>query len=157
MSEIIIRTAQTLRQIVLQQAQAIPEELYDIKPDAFNNTVRWNVGHIVFWMDSYLSLCFQTDSAIPTSYAAFFNSGTKPSDWTEVPPTKEELIGELSRQMGQLSKIDTHSLKNPLVPPQQFGPLTFNLAGELFNFGLIHEGMHLSTCGSLLKVIQAER
>ncbi|MFD0715614.1 DinB family protein [Paenibacillus sp. GCM10027626] len=157
MSEIIIHTAQTLRQIVLQQVQAIPEELYDIKPDAFNNTIRWNVGHIVFWMDAYMSLCFQMESAIPASFKAFFDSGTKPSDWTEAPPSKEELIGELTRQMGLFDKIDPHSLKNPLTPPQQFGPFTFNLAGELFNFGLIHEGLHLSTCGSLLKVIKAER
>lgn len=154
MSEIIISTAQTLRQVVLQQVQAIPEELYDIKPDAFNNTVRWNVGHIIFWMDSYLSLCFQSAPAIPASYAAFFNSGTKPGDWKEVPPSKEELLQELSRQLDRISEVSPETLNKPLAPPVQMGPLTFNLAGELFNFGLIHEGLHLSTCGSLLKVIQ---
>ena len=157
MSEIIIHTAQTLRQLVLQQVQEIPEEIFDIQPDAFNNTIRWNVGHIVFWMDSYLSLCFQTAPAIPSSYASFFNSGTKPADWTEAPPPKEELIREMSRQLGQISEITPDSLNKPLTPPLQMGPLTFNLAGELFNFALVHEGLHFSTCGSLVKVIQAGR
>ncbi|MEF3306593.1 DinB family protein [Paenibacillus sp. GYB003] len=155
MSEIIIRTAQSLRQLVVRQVQAIPEEMFDIKPDVFNNNIRWNVGHIVFWMDSYLSLCFRTGSAIPASYAELFNSGTKPADWTKAPPSKEEMIRELSLQLEQISEISPDSLNKPLESPLQMGPLAFHLAGELFNFALIHEGLHLSACGSLLKVIQA--
>jgi DinB superfamily len=154
MSEIIIHTAKSVRQLVLHQVQAIPEEVYDIQLDAFNNTIRWNVGHMIYWMDTYMTLCFSKDSAIPVSYASFFNSGTKPANWTDTPPTKGELIEQLSRQLSDISEISPDSLNEPLKSPLQMGPLNFKLAGELFNFGLIHEGIHLGTCSDLLKVIQ---
>ncbi|MBB6730398.1 DinB family protein [Cohnella zeiphila] len=157
MSQIIVHSAQTVRQLVLQQVQAIPEELYDIQPAAFNNTIRWNIGHIIFWMDSYRSLSFSEKSALPPSYAAFFNSGTKPSDWTGAPPSKEELLGQLTRQLDGLAELPLSALNEPFPSPLQMGPLTFRLAGELFNFGLLHEAIHLSVIGSMLKVIQAER
>jgi hypothetical protein len=155
MSEMIINTAQTVRQLVLQQVQAIPEELFDIQPDSFNNTVRWNVGHMIYWMDAYMSLGFSHESAIPAAYSSFFKSGTAPANWTDTPPSKEELIQQMSRQLSFLSELAPASLESPLSPPLQFGPLTFNRAGELLNFGLVHEGMHLATCGCLLKVIQS--
>ncbi|MBB6731348.1 DinB family protein [Cohnella zeiphila] len=155
MSQIIVHSAQTVRQLVLQHAQAIPEELYDTQPAAFNNTIRWNIGHIVFWMDSYRSLCFSEKSALPPSYAAFFNSGTKPSDWIDAPPSKEELIGQLSRQLDDMADLPLDVMNEPFPSPLQMGPLTFSLAGELFNFSLLHEAIHLSVIASLLKVIQA--
>ncbi|WP_053372502.1 DinB family protein [Paenibacillus sp. FJAT-27812] len=154
MSEMMIKTAQTVRQLVLQQVQAIPEELFDIQPDAYNNTVRWNVGHMIYWMDVYMSLGFSRQSAIPAAYASFFKSGTAPANWTDTPPSKEELIQQLSDQLSFISELAPDSLKATLTPPIQLGPLTFNRAGELLNFGLVHEGMHLATCGCLLKVIQ---
>ena len=131
MSEIIINTAKTVRQLVLQQVQAIPEELYDIKPDAFNNTIRWNVGHIIFWMDSYMSLCFTSGSAIPASYAAWFNSGTKPAARTAAPPSKDELIGELTRQLADISALSPDSLNKPLNSPLQIGATDLQACGRV--------------------------
>ncbi|EGG35848.1 conserved domain protein [Paenibacillus sp. HGF5] len=40
MSEMIINTAKTGRQLVLQQVKVIPEELFDIQAAGFNNTIR---------------------------------------------------------------------------------------------------------------------
>lgn len=52
MSKMIIDTAKTVRQVVLYQVQAIPEELFDIQADSYNNTIRWNIGHMIYWMDT---------------------------------------------------------------------------------------------------------
>ena len=78
MSEMIISTAKFGRQVVLQQVQAIPEEQFDIQTAGFNNTIRWNVGHIIYWMDTYITLSFGSPSAIPDSYALLFNSEPSP-------------------------------------------------------------------------------
>jgi hypothetical protein len=51
MSVMIINTAKIVRQVVLQQVQAIPEELFNVQAAGFNNTIRWNVGHIIYWME----------------------------------------------------------------------------------------------------------
>ncbi|WP_312876245.1 DinB family protein [Paenibacillus alginolyticus] len=99
MSKMIIDTAKTVRQVVLYQAQAIPEELFDIQADSYNNTIRWNIGHMIYWMDTYMTLGFSKESAIPASYASFFNSGTAPANWVDTPPSKEELIQQLSSQL----------------------------------------------------------
>jgi hypothetical protein len=156
MSELIIGTAKTVRQVALHQVQAITEELFDIQADSYNNTIRWNVGHMIYWMDAYMMLGFSKESAVPASYASFFNSGTAPANWTDTPPSKEELIQQLSAQLSQLSELSPESLEIPFETPLQFGPLTFNKVGELLNFGIVHEGMHLATCDCLLKVIQGK-
>ena len=78
MSEMIINTATTARQVLQQQVQAIPEELFDIQPAGFNNTIRWNVGHMIYWMDKYSPLIFDSTPIVPDSYETLFNSGTKP-------------------------------------------------------------------------------
>jgi len=43
MSNALLSTAKSVRQMVIQQIQSISEELFDVQPDQFNNTIRWNV------------------------------------------------------------------------------------------------------------------
>lgn len=114
MSQNIVNTAKSVRQIVLHQVQSIPEELFDAQPPQFTNTIRWNVGHIVFCLESFLSLGFPDTSRLPESYAALFNTGTKPSDWTAEPPTKEELVEHLSEQLARIAEIAPGKLEEPL-------------------------------------------
>ncbi|OMF78778.1 DinB family protein [Paenibacillus glucanolyticus] len=158
MSGMIISTAKIVRQVVLQQVQTIPEELFDIQAAGFNNTIRWNVGHIIYWLDQYSILSFGFPSVgfpsvIPDSYVALFSSGTKPSDWTSAPPSKEELVEMLKAQLSRLSELPPELLEKELSTPYAFGPFEFNTAGELFNFALIHESIHLGTISSQLKVV----
>lgn len=110
--------------------QGIPEELFDSQADSYNNTIRWNVGHMIYWMDAYMKMGFSMDSAIPESYASFFNSGTSPASWTNIPPSKDELILQLSAQLNQISELSPESLEAPFETPLQFGPLTFHKVGS---------------------------
>ncbi|MGG3505214.1 DinB family protein [Paenibacillus lautus] len=153
MSDMVINTATTVRQVVLQQVQAIPEELFDIQGLGFNNTIRWNVGHVIYWMDQYSTLSFGSPAAIAGSYETLFNSGTKPFDWTFTPPSKEELVALLTTQLSRLSELTPEMLGEKLSNPYALGPFQFNTAGELFNFALIHEAIHLGTISSQLKVV----
>ncbi|WP_019120040.1 DinB family protein [Brevibacillus massiliensis] len=156
MSQTILNTARTVRQITLNQIQAIPEELFDVQPQAFNNTIRWNVGHIIVSVEFFLSLGFPFSSDLPESYKGFFNTGTKPADWTAAPPAKAELVQYLSKQLDQFSAVSPEMLDQPLKSPIQMGALRFETVGEVFNFAFVHEAMHLSTISSLMKVIQSQ-
>ncbi|WP_257347591.1 hypothetical protein [Pseudalkalibacillus decolorationis] len=40
MSNALLSTAKSVRQMVIQQVQSIPEELFDVQPEPFNNTMR---------------------------------------------------------------------------------------------------------------------
>ncbi len=154
MSQAIINTAKSVRQLVIRQVQAIPEELFDVQPQPFSNTIRWNVGHIVSCLDFFLSLGFPFDSNLPETYNSLFKPGTRPSDWTDTPPTKEELIQYLSAQLESLSDVSPSTLDKSLKSPIEMGPLRFETVGEVFNFAFIHETMHSSTISCLLKVSQ---
>lgn len=154
MSQSIIHTGKVLRQIMIGQLQDVSESQMDIQPEGFHNTVRWNIGHMVYWLDKYCSLSFGSPSAIPAHYETLFNSGTKPSDWTVTPPSKDELMAMLSEQLSSLSDLAPEMLEQRLQAPFEMGPFQFVTAGELFNFALIHEALHLGVISSQLKLIK---
>lgn len=154
MSQAILNTAVSVRQILLHQVQSTPEEIFDIQPEGFNNTIRWNIGHIVVSLDAFLSIGFAFNSNLPKTYEDLFKPGTKPSDWTEAPPSKEELIQYLSAQLETFPNTSLDTLDMSLPSPFEIGPLCFKTVGEVFNFAFIHETMHLSTISCLVKVIQ---
>jgi len=155
MSQASIQTAITARQLVIGSTQAIPEEIYDMTPAGFNNTIRWNVGHIATMLNWFLSAGPALNTKLPESYVGLFMSGTKPADWTAAPPSKEELIQYLSLQLDDLSRFNHESLIMPLDVPFEMGPLKFATAGEVFNFAFIHEAVHLGVISSLVKALQA--
>ncbi|RIX48658.1 DinB family protein [Paenibacillus nanensis] len=154
MTHSIIATGKTLRQIAIGQLQNISEDQFDRQAKGFNNTIRWNTGHIVYWMDKYSALSFGFPSAIPVHYELLFGSGTRPSDWTMAPPAKQELIEQLSAQLSRLSELKPEMLDMKLQSPFLLGPFQFPTSGELFNFALMHEAIHLGIISSQLKAIQ---
>ena len=153
MAQSIINTGKVLHQVVIGKLQGVTEGDFDKQPEGFKNTIRWNVGHMIYWMDKYSTLSFGSPSTIPDSYDTLFNSGTKPLDWTFAPPSKEELVQMLTAQLSRLSELTPEMLGEKLSTPNVLGPFQFNTAGELFNFALIHEAIHLGTISSQLKVL----
>jgi len=153
MTNSIITTGKVLHQIVMGQLQGISEGQFDIQTKGFNNTIRWNAGHMVYWMDRYCTLSFGLPSAIPPEYEALFGSGTKPSEWTIAPPSKEELIELLTAQLTRLSELTPEMLDMNLQSPFIMGPFQFATSGELFNFALMHEAIHLGIISGQLKAI----
>ncbi len=108
---------------------------------------------MIYWMDKYSPLIFGSPSAIPGSYEALFNTGTKPLDWTFGPPSKEELVEMLTEQLSRISDLTPEMLGEKLSAPFSLGPFQFSTPGELLNFTLIHEAFHLGTISSQLKVM----
>ncbi|GMK39762.1 formate dehydrogenase [Paenibacillus sp. CCS19] len=154
MAQSIVNTGKVLRQIVIGQLQNVSEAQLDIQPEGFNNTIRWNVGHMIYWMDKYATLSFGSISVVPSHYEVLFNSGTKPSNWTIVPPSKDELIQMLVTQLSNLSELAPERLDKTLQPPFVMGPFQFTTAGELFNFALMHEAIHLGVISSQIKLLR---
>ncbi|SFK78336.1 DinB superfamily protein [Paenibacillus sp. 1_12] len=153
MSHPSIHTALTVRQLVIGSVQAIPEELFDTQPGGSNNTIRWNIGHQVTMLNWFLASNVPLAYKLPDAYNTLFMSGSKPADWTAAPPTKEELLEQLSAQYDSLMKVSPESLGKSLNPPFVMGPLEFRTAAELFNFAFIHEAVHLGVISSLVKQI----
>jgi len=104
-------------------------------------------------MDNYFTLYFGTPSEIPAQFEVLFNSGTKPSEWTIAPPSKEELTRLLAGQLSRISDIAPESLKGKLQSPFVSGPIRFETVGELINFGLMHEAIHSGVISSQMKLV----
>jgi hypothetical protein len=73
MSQTIINTAKTVRQMVIRQVESIPEEFFDVQPKQFGNTIRWNLGHIISSLDGMLSLGFTFNSNLQNHTQACLN------------------------------------------------------------------------------------
>ncbi|WP_134685746.1 DinB family protein [Brevibacillus migulae] len=155
MAQASIQTAKTVRQLAIGSLQAIPEELFDIQPNGFNNTIRWNIGHIAAMQDVFLANGLEIPSDLPSNYNKMFFMGTKPADWADTPPSKEELLQTLSTQFNRLSEVSPDKLNESFHSPREMGPFTFSCRDEVFQFALIHEAVHLGVISSMVKAIQA--
>ncbi|NOU94695.1 DinB family protein [Paenibacillus sp. LMG 31456] len=153
MSQASIQTALTVRQLVISSVQAIPEELFDTQPGGASNTIRWNIGHQITMLNWFLASSVPLAYQLPDAYNHLFMSGSKPADWTAAPPTKEELLQQLSAQYDSLLKVSPVTLNETLNPPFAMGPLEFKTAAEVFNFAFIHEAVHLGVISGLVKQI----
>ncbi|MCR8635361.1 DinB family protein [Paenibacillus radicis (ex Xue et al. 2023)] len=153
MSQAIIQTALSARQLVLGSVQQIPEDWYDIQPDAFPNNIRWNIGHMITMMNWFLTDIEGYQFELPDTYSSIFMTGTKPEDWAAAPPSKDELLEQLTRQFNAIEKVPADVLNQELRSPFLMGPLEFKSAGEVFNFAIVHEGVHLGMISGLAKVI----
>ncbi|CAM3317562.1 DinB family protein [Brevibacillus invocatus] len=154
MSTAILNSGKSIRKILVHQLQSLPEEYFNVQPVPFNNTVNWNVGHIIVSLNTFLSLCGIDTIDLPEGYPGLYKMGTKPADWTDAPPSKEELLQYLTSQLNHLSEVAPEALEGALNSPITMGPLQFEQKAELCNFAFVHEAMHASTIASLLKVIK---
>ncbi|MEI4769905.1 DinB family protein [Psychrobacillus sp. FJAT-51614] len=119
------------------------ESAWDIKPSGFNNTIRWNVGHI------YVNGEILTQKAIPSyeivhpEWSPLFVPGTSPDEWDIEPPTIEELITALKLQSDRIKEAIEPNLHNQLVESMSIGNmLQMDTVDALVQFMVWHEGVH---------------
>lgn len=153
MSQAILNTAKMVRQNVLQQIESIPEEFFDIQLEPFGNTIRWNVGHMIYTMS--LGLRYPTD--LPEHYRELFQRGTRPADWSVTPPAKQELVQYLTQQLYFLSEVSPGTLEKTLKTPLEIGSFTLCTVGEMYNFFVIHETIHHTLISSIWKMIRHQQ
>src|SRR5690625_5029905 len=73
----------------------LEEKYWDIQPDGFPNTIRWNAGHVYAEADSFLKDADENYEVTRPEYQTFFADGTRPSEWVGDVPRSEEHTSEL--------------------------------------------------------------
>lgn len=142
-----------IRVMVLSKVEPISEELFDVQPEPFNNTIRWNLGHMISVMNGLTFARIQQDSKLPQSFTDMFKTGTKPADWTTTPPSKEELMALLKKQLDEVQETFGGRLDEPIAAPFQIRDFKFETVGEVLGFAIIHESQHLNAIHDLAKII----
>ena len=127
----------------LGRIRQVKEIAWDIQPPGFNNTIRWNVGHI------YVNSEVLTQKAIPTyeivlpEWISLFVSGTKPNDWDVEPPTSDELVSALQEQTERIKAVLDQNLSTTLEESMSIGNLhEMKTVEALVQFMVWHEGVH---------------
>ncbi|WP_338754687.1 DinB family protein [Bacillus sp. FJAT-52991] len=141
------------RIVTLRTLEAIDEAKWDVQPEGFSNTVKWNAGHIYVSMEWFLKEADPNYESDVEKYAPFFATGTKPADWSENPASKEEIIDLLK---GQVERVQAHfqdRLADAPANEVKIGPLVLTSIDDILNFSLFHEGLHLGTIQSQMKIM----
>jgi len=121
----------------------VEEDSWDIQPKGFNNTIRWNVGHIYVNAEILTQKSGPTYEIVHPEWMPLFVPGTKPSDWTIEPPTSEELIGALKEQTERLKGEFGNNLSSILIESMSIGNLhEMKTVEALVQFMVWHEGVH---------------
>ncbi|MEK3885009.1 DinB family protein [Paenibacillus sp. PL2-23] len=133
----------------LDVAESCPIELVDVQLQEFSNTIRWQLGHILTVAERMLFQVPFPSGSLPSSFTGWFDSGSKPSDWIDTPPTWIELIMLLKIQQERFRAIPTEQFDVRLDPPF-FGFATY---GECAGFVIVHESFHAGKMDEMLRVV----
>lgn len=152
--DMVLRQVEVVRAITLQKLESITEDVADIMPKGFNNTIRWNVGHILIVQDQLASNFAGLPSQLSPEFVTLFGNRTRPSEWKVEPPTMQTLSYELKKQTDYIKESLGNRLQEKVIKP--FVRLGFEMEtiGEILVFSLHHEGMHTGVIYAIQRAIE---
>lgn len=152
MSELLFKSFELTRGKFLQTISGLGEGIVDVQPHGFNNTLHWHIGHVLTVAEQFMFGFPKKSTALPANYMELFATGTKPADWQGEIPSVQVLIGQLQEQLGRIKAIPAESFSEKLKTPF-LGQETF---GEIANFAVFHESLHLGQIQAMKRVIEAD-
>jgi uncharacterized damage-inducible protein DinB len=152
-NDMVLRQVEVVRAITLQKLESITEDEADIMPKGFNNTIRWNFGHILIVQDQLASNFAGLPQQLSQEFITLFGNRTRPSEWQVEPPTLKTLKYELEKQNAYIKESLGNRLQEKAVKP--FVRLGFKMEtiGEILAFSLHHEGMHTGVIYAIQRAI----
>lgn len=153
MSELLLNNMELTRSFFIKNVVAIDEGIVDIQPKGFNNNIHWHVGHVLTTTESLVFGFPKNTSDLSANYMELFARGTKPADWKGDVPSVSVLVSQLKDQLNRMKEIPVESLSVKLKEPF-LGQETY---GELVNFALFHESLHLGHIQAMKRVIETEK
>jgi hypothetical protein len=158
MEHLIFKHMETVKDITEKSLKHIPEEAADFIPDGFNNSIRWNFGHIVYIQEKIAFLLLKEKSGLPASYEELFSAGTSPRIWKQEPPSLREIAGSMADQKDRILQFMPGRLEETLPEPfiNKAG-ITFHTAGEAFLFSFYHEALHMEAIKKIYQIYKKEK
>ncbi|OCT11269.1 hypothetical protein A8709_06225 [Paenibacillus pectinilyticus] len=135
---------------LLQLVEGCPVEKRNVVPAGFNNSVHWQIGHVLTVTERVIFGFAEQPTAVPASYMGFFGSGTKPADWQEEPPAWDDLVAQLKDQAVRIRE----TFKDTLGSTVKENFFKAETVEELIVSSMLHEVNHGGVVASLLKVLK---
>ncbi|MFF2448789.1 DinB family protein [Neobacillus sp. NPDC058068] len=150
MSELLFKSFELTRNYFLKNVASLDEGLVDVQPEGFNNTIHWHIGHALTVTEQFMFGFPKKSTNLPANYMGLFATGTKPAEWNGDVPSVQELSTQLKEQLSRIKEIHVESFSEKLKTPF-LGQETF---GELANFAVFHESLHLGQIQAMKRVIE---
>jgi uncharacterized damage-inducible protein DinB len=146
----IIFQLKMAREWCIEIAELCPAEIVDVQLEAFNNTIRWQTGHILTVAERMLFHIPPSTGMLPSAFSRWFDSGSRPSDWAEQLPSQTELITMLRSQQKRILAIAPEEFDILLDAPH-YG---FSKYGESAGFVIVHEAFHTGQIVAMMHAIK---
>ncbi|MEH7112510.1 DinB family protein [Neobacillus niacini] len=150
MSQFLLSNMGLTRSFFIKNVEALEEGQVDVQPEGFNNNIHWHIGHVLTTAETFMFGYPKNTSHLPANYTELFAKGTKPADWQGDVPSVSVLISQLKDQLNRMKEIPVERFSEKLKEPF-LGQETF---GELINFALFHENLHLGHIQAMKRVIK---
>ncbi len=150
MSQFLLSNMGLTRSSFIKNVEALEEGQVEVQPEGFNNNIHWHIGHVLTTAETFMFGYPKNTSHLPANYTELFAKGTKPADWQGDVPSVSVLIRQLKDQLNRMKEIPVESFSEKLKEPF-LGQETF---GELINFALFHENLHLGHIQAMKRVIK---
>ncbi|MFU0790058.1 DinB family protein [Virgibacillus proomii] len=138
MSQTLVEQFAFNRNMLLMEMDKLDESLIDVQLEGLNNTIRWQIGHILTVAEQFL-FGFPNQSAhLPENYVSLFGNGTKPADWPEEVPSLAELKDQLKDQLRRVMDLQPDYFATKLEKPF----LGQETIGGLAKVAVFHEANH---------------
>jgi len=131
----------------------LEESIWDIQPENFPNTIRWNAGHIYAEAEGFLHDADHNYEVIRPDWMDLFLDGTRPSEWKGNIPTKDEIIDALKEQEQRIETFFEGKYHNKTSKVRDINGLMLETVDSSLQFVTWHEGLHLGILKSLRLVV----
>ncbi|HLS34931.1 MAG TPA: DinB family protein [Bacillota bacterium] len=130
----------------------VDEKHWDKQPEGFPNTIRWNAGHVYSTAEDYLSSADENFPAKRPEWGDLFLDGTRPSEWPEDVPSKEEIIAALKEQKERIDHYFKDKMDRAEVSEvRDINGTLLKTVEASMQFVTWHEGIHLGYVNAFAK------
>lgn len=146
-----------VRNQTLNLLEGVSEEMADRVPKGFNNTIRWNIGHIYVVVERFAFQYVGLPQNLPEGFKEQFENGTSPLHTHKFrTPTLTELEDLLKAQQLRIQESLLDRLDEKIIPPYTTSAgMTLETPKQFLTFNLFHEGMHLSVIKLYKKLLSS--
>ncbi len=127
----------------------LEEKYWDLQPEGFPNTIRWNAGHVYAEADAFLKDADENYEVTRPQYQTFFADGTRPSEWVGDVPTKDEIIKDLIEQDKYIQAFFKEKLNEEADVVRDINKTLLDSKDASLQFVTWHEGIHLGATKSI--------
>lgn len=146
METFVFKQLEFARNQTLKALDGISESMAVRIPDKCRNHLLWQAGHIYLVQERLAFVVHGLDARLPEPFMALFAPGTTPLSWTEAPPTLSEVTVLLGEQQRRIQQAFQNRLGEKAPSPYTTSSgMKLETTGELLNFTLYHEGMHITS------------